>query len=79
MLENAGSVRTDFSNDPEYDYIVIMQSRTFLGWDSSIKDDRRTMLIQMFGDRCEYLKIGDEILDQESKCWIMKVKCINPW
>jgi hypothetical protein len=86
MLENSGTIRTDFSKDPEYDYDVIMEGGTFMGWDGNNKEDRRNTLISMFGDRCKQLKIGDEVSaqvgsEQSGKSiptWVMKVKCINP-
>lgn len=85
MLENSGVIKTDFSKDPEYDYDVIMQGSTFMGWDGNNKEDRRNTLLSMFGDRCKQLKIGDEVsahvgAEQAGKpipTWVMKVKCIK--
>jgi hypothetical protein len=85
MLENSGAIRTDFSTDPEYDYVVIMEGVTHMGWDGNNKEDRRNTLISMFGDRSKQLKIGDEVSvqagsEQSGKkipTWAMKVKCIN--
>lgn len=85
MLENSGAIRTEFSKDPEYDYVVIMEGVTHTGWDGNKKEDRRSMIIAMFGDRCKQLKIGDEVSvqggsEQNGKSiptWAMKVKCIN--
>lgn len=85
MLENNGTIRTDFSSDPEYDYTVIMEGVKQFGWDGDNKDDRQNMLISMFGDRCKQLKIGDEAHantgskqgDHEIQTWVVKVKCLN--
>tara|TARA_B110001454_G_scaffold101549_1_gene95926 strand:- start:22254 stop:22598 length:345 start_codon:yes stop_codon:yes gene_type:complete len=86
ILENSGAIRTDFSKDSDYDYVVIMEGITHLGWDGNNRDDRRDALIVMFGDRCKQLKIGDEVSAQIGSekngqpidTWAMKVKCVNP-
>lgn len=86
MLENSGAIRTDFSKDPEYDYIVIMEGVTQMGWNGNNEADRKNILTSMFGDRCKQLKIGDEVAvssgsEQNGKkipTWAMKVKCIGP-
>lgn len=85
MLENSGAIRADFSEDHDYDYIVIMEGVSYLGWNGNNKEDRRGMLLSMFGDRCKELKIGDETLvkagstqsNTSAPTWAMKVKCIN--
>lgn len=85
MLENSGAIRVDFSKDPEYDYVVIMEGATFMGWNGNNSEDRRNTLISMFGDRCMQLKISDEVSAQAGSeqsgkpipTWAMKVKCIN--
>ncbi|MBL7544502.1 MAG: hypothetical protein JNL11_11860 [Bdellovibrionaceae bacterium] len=86
MLENSGTIRTDFTKDHDYDYVVFMEGITHLGWDGNSKDDRHDTLIRMFGDRCKQLKIGDEVSAQIGSekngkpvsTWVMKVKCVNP-
>lgn len=85
MLENSGAIRTDISKDPKYDYAVLMEGVTQLGWNGNVKEDRVNIIISMFGDRCQKIEIGDEVSAQLGSTengkaiptWAMKIKCIN--
>ncbi len=85
LLENSGAIKTDFSPDPEYDYIVIMEGFERFGWNANKSEDRKEILNVMFGDRCKGLVLGEiKSIDfgstqngREITTWGMTIKCVK--
>lgn len=85
MLENSGAIKTDFSADLNYNYVVLMEGIQYLGWDGNNKQDREDTIVNMFASQCKKIIIADEksILagtvqnGREINTWSMRIKCLK--
>ena len=82
-LENSGSLRTEISEDPSYDYKVTVKNVVDFNFNGDAQEDRQKLLESMFHNQCSSVSIIDEskvqtgtyIDGRPTNFWTMKVKC----
>lgn len=85
ILEREGTIRTDISDDPAYDYKVFIRNNIDFGWDGGNVEDRLKTVNLMFEDTCnsvkvinqEPIKTGSTVFGHDMVTWVMKVRCLR--